>query len=63
MLRVSHCALCNKPFSYVEVNGKREYDLWSRIEEPDIIYCSEQCCYLTLTAYVRFLKEEGVLMH
>jgi hypothetical protein len=47
--RVTHCALCDKPFRWEVIDGKRQPVLWSRWEDPDIIYCSEECCYITVT--------------
>jgi hypothetical protein len=61
MKRVTYCALCDQPFRYIEVNGKREYELWSRWEDPDTIYCSEECCYTTVAGRAQELKDEGKL--
>jgi hypothetical protein len=61
MKRVTYCALCDKPFTYVEVDGERRYELWSRFEDPDLIYCSPECCYITTESRAKELKDEGKL--
>jgi hypothetical protein len=58
MRRISHCALCEKPFAWVVVDGKRQPDLWSRWGDPDdYIYCSPECCYITVAGRIKELKK------
>jgi hypothetical protein len=61
MRRISHCALCDKPFNWIVVDGKRQPDLWSRWEDPDTIYCSPECCYITVAGRAKELKKSDKL--
>jgi hypothetical protein len=61
MKRVTYCALCDKPFKWIMVDGERVPDLWSRWEDPDTIYCSPECCYITVAGRAQNQKDQDNL--
>jgi hypothetical protein len=62
MRRVTYCALCGKPFNWLVVDGERVPDLWSRWGDPDdYIYCSPECCYITVAGRAKQLKKSDKL--